>query len=1065
MTGETTQSHVDPETLAAFAEGKVARRDQARVLAHLRTCAACAADVEEASATAGASVAPSRFGAGWLAAVAAAVIVVLSVLLIRQNGDANVMTRLVALAPADARLVETRLAAFNWAPYRGPMRAETPSDAERRLQIAGVAGDAVRAANRDAGAEAQRTAGVALLLAGETDQALARLRTAAERTPDDAASWSDLAAALDAAAVSLKRPQLHAEALAAADHALDIDPRRPEALFNRALILEHLNLTNEARKAWEGYLAVDPSSPWAVEAREHLRRLPVSTGDARFRREQPDLSRAAVLVREFPQQSRTYAEAEYLGRWGDTGDVVNLNAARAIGVELGRTSGEALLGDSVRAIDRATGERRSRLAAAHALYRRARIALSRREPVAAERDLREAGAMFASAASPMALPARYFAACARFEADDVAGARRELEQLRAETAALPYLALRAQIGWQLATVAMADADWGGALERLEESERLFRRLGESGNLGFIRGMQSTALACLGDPGEAWRARIEAFSILDAAGVGDRLAVTLGGAARMELHAGRLDTAGAFLRLESDSVRQLNNGAMLANALVRETLLRTELGEHAAAARTAREAMIAATAVTGPARAIAVADARLAEGAAALRDDPAAARAALTGAIDFYRSSERALFLPQAYLLRARAALRERANEAAIQDLAAGVDVLQRHRQSLAGPLVGSDILNAGVALGREAIRLRLAMNDVAGAFAEAERRNQQIATAGESPVTLDGLQRRLRGTSTVVLSLAMLGDEVAAFAVTGSRVAVTRAPLDERQLASRIRGIFYAGSKDASTGDASALYDVLVRPSQETLFESRHLIVVADATLQGVPFAALHDRTTGRHLIEMMPVAVAESASSLRPVSGAAPLPLVVAVALPPGDLAALPDSERELADVTALYRQTISLEPAAATFAAFHSAAPGAGIVHLAGHTSRARGATELSLRFAEHRATWRDIAAMQFDDAAVVILSACETLSRSEVRQTRSLSLGGGVLAAGAGDVIGTLAPIRDRDAAAFFRDVHRGLAAGLGAADALRRAQLAALASESSTRHSPWRAVALLTRRIPR
>ena len=97
------------------------------------------------------------------------------------------------------------------------------------------------------------------------------------------------------------------------------------------------------------------------------------------------------------------------------------------------------------------------------------------------------------------------------------------------------------------------------------------------------------------------------------------------------------------------------------------------------------------------------------------------------------------------------------------------------------------------------------------------------------------------------------------------------------------------------------------------------------------------------------------------------------------------------------------------------------------------------------------------------MVILAACETLRHPDARRTHALSLGGSILAAGAGEVIGTLRPIADRDAAEIFRDVHRGLAAGMDAADALRRAQLDALASEVATgRSSPWRAVAVLTRR---
>lgn len=1043
---------LDAETIASLAEGRLKRSEIPAVLEHLRNCPKCMSALEVANEIAGTKE-QRPFRWGWAAAAAALIAaVLLTVPLLRR--ESSPWTRLVKLVPADARPVETRLTAFAWAPYRGPMRAGDPAEDARRLQLAGAAGDAVARANAEATFEAQWTAGVALLLVGEDENALKRLRAAAERVPNDAAVWSDLAAALDAAAVRLERKSLHAEALAAADRALGVDTAHPAALFNRALILEHLGLGGEARRAWDRYLAVDPSSPWANEAREHLRRLPVSTGDARFRAEQKNLANVAALVPEFPQQSRTYAEGIYLGRWGESNDAAALDAARAIGEVLVKTSGETLLRDSVRVIDAAQGERRAQLAAAHALYMRARIALSRQEPVAAHRDLRAAVAMFANAASPMSLVARHYAAAARFETDDVPGAREELEQLRDESDAHPsYLSLRALIEWQLATIAMSDADWAGALDHLSESEQRFRRLGERAHLAFVRGMQSTAMSCLGRPDEAWAARIEALRVLDAEGHADRLPVTLGGAARMELHAGHLDTARAFLRLEVDSVR--DSGALLANALVRETLLQLQLGDAEAAANAARQAMRAAESLQGPPREIAVADAHLATGAAALAVDPAASKRALSSAIDFYRASQRAVFLPQAYLLRARAALRTGDRESALRDLDAGLGILERHRLRFAGPLAGSDILDAGVALGREAIRLRVEMRDVAGAFREAERRNVRIGSAPAAPVTLDALQDSLAGTSAAVLMLTMLPGEAVAIAITEDGIATARAPLDEHTLDARMRG-----AAEANRDDAVALYDALVRPSEPALAHARRLIVVADPLLREVPYAALYDRVGKRHLIEAMPVSVAESASSLRGPAENRPA-LAVAVALPPGEFETLPDAKQEIDDVASLYPRTVAIEPPA--FTAFANAVARAGVVHVAGHTARARGTNEAVLPFAERAATWRDLSAVRFDSEAVVILAACESLSRADGRRTHAPSLGGSILAAGAGDVIGTLRPIADRDAAELFRGVHRGLASGLDAAGALRRAQLDALASEIATgRASPWRAVALLTRR---
>jgi Tfp pilus assembly protein PilF len=55
------------------------------------------------------------------------------------------------------------------------------------------------------------------------------------------------------------------------DEVIAKDPRRAEALFNRALALESLGQNDAARAAWEAYLKVDASSAWADEARQRLR--------------------------------------------------------------------------------------------------------------------------------------------------------------------------------------------------------------------------------------------------------------------------------------------------------------------------------------------------------------------------------------------------------------------------------------------------------------------------------------------------------------------------------------------------------------------------------------------------------------------------------------------------------------------------------------------------------------------------------------------------------------------------------------------------------------------------
>ena len=275
--------HPTDETLALFASGDIDDSTRTDVLAHIEGCSDCMAAVLSANAHLEEERSVGRDWSGrrarsesrwWLGAVAAAVLIaVIAFPLLRHRDDA--MSRLVTLAPASARIVEPRLSGgFAWAPYRGPMRStDSAADAEL-LKLGGAAGDAIARAQRDRSERSQHAAGIALVLVDQPAEAIDRLRGVAEQSPNDARALSDLAAARYAAAVKLQRPSLLPEALAAADRALRIDPKSAEALFNRALILEHLGRTGEARTAWLRYLEVDTNSSWATEARAHLGELP-----------------------------------------------------------------------------------------------------------------------------------------------------------------------------------------------------------------------------------------------------------------------------------------------------------------------------------------------------------------------------------------------------------------------------------------------------------------------------------------------------------------------------------------------------------------------------------------------------------------------------------------------------------------------------------------------------------------------------------------------------------------------------------------------------------------------
>jgi len=274
-TFRNTQCPAD-ETLAVFAAGDLDATERDGILDHIEHCREClsavlaaAAHLQEERAAAAQPVTVHRW---WLSAVAAAAFIGIVAVPLWRNHPPSVRT-LAALAPKSDRVLEARLSGgFAWAPYRGPARSTDPAPDVSRLKLGGVAGELIERAENDPGADAQHAAGVAMVVVDKPLEGAARLEAAA-RASHDAATWSDLAAAQYEAATQLRQPALFARALAAAGEALRDDPRSADALFNRALILERMERTAEARAAWQQYLAVDSSSPWAAEARERLASL------------------------------------------------------------------------------------------------------------------------------------------------------------------------------------------------------------------------------------------------------------------------------------------------------------------------------------------------------------------------------------------------------------------------------------------------------------------------------------------------------------------------------------------------------------------------------------------------------------------------------------------------------------------------------------------------------------------------------------------------------------------------------------------------------------------------
>jgi hypothetical protein len=157
----------------------------------------------------------------------------------------------------------------------------------------------------------------------------------------------DLAAAYYVRAQIEDRPSDLLRAFDAASQSIAASPQSPAALFNYALIVEALGLSEDAAASWKAFLAIDHSQ-WTPEARTHLNRLEgerKSDAPAQWERNRPLLANAtpaaaARLIAPMQATAERYLEDEVLPRWAKMPSPQNLKEATTIATALWQLTGD-----------------------------------------------------------------------------------------------------------------------------------------------------------------------------------------------------------------------------------------------------------------------------------------------------------------------------------------------------------------------------------------------------------------------------------------------------------------------------------------------------------------------------------------------------------------------------------------------------------------------------------------------------------------------------------------------------------------------------------------------------
>lgn len=978
--------------------------------------------------------------------------------------------RLADLAQAanGQRTVEARLTGgFAYGPLRAPVRSGGSTAGKDNWSLLAAAGKIREEADKSPVAANLHGLGLAALVLGEHDEAIRALEDATSEEPASGRYQSDLAAAYLSRAQAADRPDDLTRGLTAAERALKADHNLLEARFNRALALERLYLTDQARKAWQEYLEYDPGSPWSEEARQHLQAIPeVQTKDDQTKNNSP------------PEVTETTVEAalEWLLRkdlptWADAVLAKDLQTAQSQRTRLTEraeaitsASGDPFAVAIVRSLQPnpslAEGVRRFSLAL-RALsgdnYQAAEPELTQACPLIGE-PLRslcylELGAI--TALRQQGADSETRVASARSIADEQGFAYLRGSALRLE-------------GWRLLVA-------GRTAPSLQPYLSAYQAF-DQGHYPVHAGLMADQIANLFDMQglvyEAWRWRLVSLKL--AAATNDRHLA----------HVTRVSASGLLRK----------HGAAEAALTFAEAVGLPDPSALSPLQRVSRERQrLAALLALG---------------------DPSAAGItidtidqALTGVSDFRAK----LLRPYLMILRANVAMAKGADDIA--------------ESALDGALSSMSAVHVSERISALLARGRVRTHRSRNAEAETDVREairllvDRAPASSAQPMQLYDAQAALDAVSSLVLARADLQSarglvlleqlrEVLDGTATGQRIRSVAAL--EQQL-TKVRPeqslVYYLFSDEgrllawvaspgnisfvtlpATTSDISRLVNLLAvqvtraparqdewRATLTKLHElligglpslGRDLIIVPDGILNRVPFGSLVDPRSRQFLFEGRTVRLAPNLALAlteprtegdNRSSPASPSALVIGEpALGGGGARAfdrLPAAKSEAKVVAHLYESSTLLVGADATRERVLRALPSSDILHFAGHalmTPDGREGARLLLTGAvEDPST-----ALRIGDAsqqgprvpASVVLAACGTAATSVDRSSGVASLAASFLRAGSRSVVGTLWPVEDGASQEFFISLHRRLAAGDNMAAAVARAQQTCLASAS-------------------
>ena len=896
---------------------------------------------------------------------------------------------------------------------------------------------------------------------------------------------SDLAC-IELASVTPDHPLPLLSALGHIEEATALDNVQPVILYNRALVLDRFHLRMGAETAWHTFLETEPQGQWAIEAAGKKARLMVEAEPTPEDFWKAGLEEASLrrMAADHLYPARLAFEEGWLRLWldaverGDLGRQAELElAARVVGQVLA-DRGAHLVADAAQAIDEFKGstEGGEEIDSLRD-FERGMVEYRASRHGEALPILLHAARGLAGWNSGLSYLARVYAAiCLYF--DDAEAARPAFDALLEDVsfAAERYPSVLARIHWMLTTIDLVQRRLESSLRHASAMHDYLASSSGPRRAAIAYGLMAEALEDRGELERSWTHRMTILEAYRTSQDHRRRQAVLYETAQALSRRGDSRQALVVLQEVLGEARRMQAAYGVAEAHSALARTRWFLGdEHGAAHELegAREALAAMPADQPLTRRI---DAviRFTGGLIRSGSDPAQALVDLNESFATLEEGgwavETQLFhraMADANLALGRLATARNWLEASIQEVdrlrSDSTDAMSRieifhHTQETFDRLL--------------AVGLRSVATDpaaVASLFVDAERARKREfggATADSSALDPFALAAVLP-EDTALIAFTVLPDRLLAWVlaegdVRMKEVHVTRADIRE-QVRLLSRAAESSSGAEAFPRLAASLYDLLIRPVEQTIESNKRLLLVPDLFLDQLPFAALLDRRSGAYLVEKVVISKLPTARALmdrrldEPTRESTDL-LAVGVARPVNGLPGLPDAGAEAVAVASGYPSSrtlldVEIADAAEFKRRILQEMRTKGVVHFSGHATVDLRGNEAYLHLADGvTLSTEELVRSDLPRLRLAVLSACRTGRGREWSREGSVSLQNAFLTAGADAVVASLWRVDDELSRQMMTRFHEEFRRLGDVAEALRIVQLESIRRPHSPVRSP-------------